>query len=106
MGLESIRAAVDFALDCGASPRLAEFSPIPRTPQWAAAVAAARLPIADEPLLHNNSVYYRLHEGISDDELCALKLLIRERLAAPGALNRPDANPSAAQSCKELPAAE
>lgn len=56
--LEDMREAVDFVIAAGAVPRLAEYSPIPRTAEWEKAVAAAKRPIAEEPLLQNNSIYF------------------------------------------------
>lgn len=54
--LQSVKDTITFVKDCGAVPKLAEFSPIPGTPYFEE--AAAKLPLLrTEPLLQNNSVY-------------------------------------------------
>ena len=57
---EEIMEGVRLVLDTGATPKLAEYSPIPGTEEWQHAVESASMDITYEPLLHNNSVYYRL----------------------------------------------
>ncbi len=57
---EEITEGVRLVLNTGATPKLAEYSPIPGTEEWHHAVENASMDITDEPLLHNNSVYYRL----------------------------------------------
>jgi radical SAM superfamily enzyme YgiQ (UPF0313 family) len=57
---EELTEGVRLVLESGAMPKLAEYSPIPGTKEWQRAVEGASMNIADEPLLHNNSVYYRL----------------------------------------------
>ena len=47
--------SVDFVLQCGARPVLAEYSPIPGTKMWPEAIAASPFDIQHEPLYHNNS---------------------------------------------------
>ncbi|MFH0825780.1 MAG: B12-binding domain-containing radical SAM protein [Pseudomonadota bacterium] len=44
---------VELALNAGAYPKLAEFSPIPGTAMWPAAVKRSPYPIEQEPLFHN-----------------------------------------------------
>lgn len=54
--IESVKATIDFARNCGGTAKLAEFSPIPGTPLFEQ--AAEKLPqLRTEPLLQNNSVY-------------------------------------------------
>jgi radical SAM superfamily enzyme YgiQ (UPF0313 family) len=51
-----IRASIEMVKDLGARPKLAEFSPIPGTALFQESLK--RTPgIADEPLLHNNTIY-------------------------------------------------
>jgi radical SAM superfamily enzyme YgiQ (UPF0313 family) len=56
--VEEAREAIDFVIDHGAIPRLAEYSPIPGTREWERAVESASVDIRNEPLLHNNSVFH------------------------------------------------
>lgn len=50
---QEVERDVEFALGCGALPKLAEFSPIPGAAMWDAALKASRLPIDVEPLFQN-----------------------------------------------------
>lgn len=53
---ESVKATIDFARNCGGTPKLAEFSPIPGTVLFEK--AAEKIPaLRTEPLLQNNTVY-------------------------------------------------
>ncbi len=80
--LDEVREAIDFVIENGGVPRLAEFSPIPRTAEWERAVAASPRPIDREPLLHNNTVYYRMGGAITEDDLNGLKNYLWHRLRA------------------------
>ena len=55
--ISQARAAVEFAHSLGIEARSAQFSPIPGTVEWQAAVAAGHIPSDADPLLHNNSIY-------------------------------------------------
>jgi len=81
--VEEVKAAVDFVIEQGAVPRLAEYSPIPRTAEWPKAVAAATRPIDAEPLLQNNSIYYLVSGAMSSAELEGMKNYLWTRLREP-----------------------
>lgn len=51
-----VHEAISHVKRCGARPIIAEYSPIPGTALWSAAVSASTYPIAEEPLFHNNSL--------------------------------------------------
>jgi len=72
-GADEVRESIDYSIACGATPHLAEYSPIPGTPAWDEAVASARLDIRNEPLLHNNSIFYILGGAIDSLTLEELK---------------------------------
>ncbi|MFZ5919221.1 MAG: B12-binding domain-containing radical SAM protein [Chloroflexota bacterium] len=55
--VETVRATVEFAHRLGIQVRTAQFSPIPGTSEWQAAVDAGFLPPDADPLLHNRSIY-------------------------------------------------
>jgi radical SAM superfamily enzyme YgiQ (UPF0313 family) len=55
--LEGVRATAAYAHGLGIQVRLAQFSPIPGTAEWASAVRAGCIPADADPLLHNNSIY-------------------------------------------------
>ncbi len=51
-----VENAIRMVQKCGASPYLAEYSPIPHTELWKDAVSCSRYDLEEEPLTHNNSV--------------------------------------------------
>jgi radical SAM superfamily enzyme YgiQ (UPF0313 family) len=65
---ESIR----FVRGLGAVPRLAHFSPIPGTVEWAGLVRAGILGDDADPLLHNKTAFAYLKSGLPPGELEAL----------------------------------
>jgi radical SAM superfamily enzyme YgiQ (UPF0313 family) len=56
--LDDVRRAVQWVKDCGAVPKINEYSPIPGTGEWEGALALSGVEIAEEPLWQNNSLYY------------------------------------------------
>jgi radical SAM superfamily enzyme YgiQ (UPF0313 family) len=72
-GADEVREAIDYSIARGATPHLAEYSPIPGTPAWEEAVASARLDIRNELLLHNNSIFYMLGGSFDRPTLEELK---------------------------------
>ncbi len=52
-----VAASIRRVKKLGATPILAQYSPIPGTALWLEAVAASRYDLANEPLCHNNSVF-------------------------------------------------
>jgi len=52
----SVMETVDLVAGTGATPYLAEYSPIPHTGLWEEAVRASSLDLASEPLFHNNTL--------------------------------------------------
>jgi len=55
--VESVRATVAFAHRLGVPVHIAQFSPIPGTAEWGAAVEMGCIAPGADPLLHNNSTY-------------------------------------------------
>jgi radical SAM superfamily enzyme YgiQ (UPF0313 family) len=72
--VEAVRATVAYAHDLGVPVSAAQFSPIPGTREWEAAVAAGNIAADADPLLHNKSVYPCANAGAWE----ALKVQIRE----------------------------
>ncbi len=60
-----------------ARPYLAEYSPIPGTPLWSEALRCSPFDLANEPLLHNNSILPCRSEHFGLDELQQLKQLCK-----------------------------
>lgn len=69
--------SIDFVLECGAKPVLAEYSPIPGTPMWSDAVAASPFDIAREPLYHNNSILSCRNDDFSYEAYSRLKATLK-----------------------------
>ena len=76
--VEAVRATVAYAHQLGVQVRTAQFSPIPGTREWAAAVAAGDVAADADPLLHNNSVYPCSNACVRAGAWEALKVQIRE----------------------------
>lgn len=79
---EEVRDAIDFVIDCGTIPHLAEYSPIPGTEEWGRAVKTSMKDIQKEPLYHNNSVYYFINEIFDMKILEELKHYCQERIGS------------------------
>ena len=75
----AIANSIRHVLALGATPKLAEFSPIPQTVLFAEAIKSTPQ-LLDEPLLQNNTIYCT-HVGktISPDTLQSLKSLARNK---------------------------
>ncbi|MDQ1238754.1 MAG: hypothetical protein QG577_939 [Thermodesulfobacteriota bacterium] len=58
---------VDFVLETGVVPKLAEYSPIPGTSMWESAKRRSRYPIETEPLFHNCTLLPSAEEGVDID---------------------------------------
>ena len=69
---DGIRDSVGFVRGLGAVPRMAHFSPIPGTAEWASLVRSGVLDEDSDPLLHNKTAFAYLKSGLTPDELGAL----------------------------------
>ena len=80
-----VTESIDFVLQCGAKPILAEYSPIPGTRMWSDAIEASLFDIQHEPLYHNNTLLccrnddfsYHIYSSIK----ARLKTLPKEAIA-------------------------
>jgi radical SAM superfamily enzyme YgiQ (UPF0313 family) len=52
----SVAESAEYVVRTGATPYLAEYSPIPHTPLWEKAVSCSEYNLVSEPLFHNNSL--------------------------------------------------
>jgi radical SAM superfamily enzyme YgiQ (UPF0313 family) len=84
------RDAADFVFECGATPHLSLFSPIPGTPDGEA-IFRLRPEILSEPLLQNKSVYFELFSEAGYGEYYELKAYIQKK--SGGAVNNILINP-------------
>jgi sulfatase maturation enzyme AslB (radical SAM superfamily) len=78
---EEVREGLELIIETGAWPRLVEYSPLPGTLEYERARAASRLPIEDEPLLCNNSVFHLISDSLPKGAVQQLRQDLRCRLA-------------------------
>jgi len=74
---EQVARSIRFVHDSGLRPFVSEYSPIPGTALWRAAVKASPFPITDEPLFHNNSLLPCRWEGCTPEDVHLLKRFAR-----------------------------
>ncbi len=72
---EEVEASVQYAGSWGVRVHVAEFSPVPGTGLWRQCVASSALPLAEEPLFHNNSFFPMEWEHFTAEDLKRLKAL-------------------------------
>lgn len=79
-----VEASIRHVSSFGVRASVAEFSPVPGTALWEAAVANSRYPIAEEPLYQNNSLQPMAWDGLTRSDLQVLKDLSRALAPADG----------------------
>ena len=70
---QEVRDAIDFTIELGGIPHLAEYSPIPGTVEWERAKKSVKIDITGEPLFQNNTVFHLLEETFEQHALEELK---------------------------------
>lgn len=75
--VSEVEESIRFVRACGATPKLAEYSPIPQTPLWGVASRVSEFDLRGEPLFHNNSILPCRWEGFTWEDLQELKLRVR-----------------------------
>ncbi|NPA95186.1 MAG: radical SAM protein [Thermodesulfobacteria bacterium] len=73
--LDEIAQSITYVKGLGVRPYLAEFSPIPNTVEWERLERQGVVSRDMDPLLTNNSVFYRLFSGYDNDRFLELKRL-------------------------------
>ena len=68
-----VENTIRFVYACGGAPHISYFSPISGTGSWPEAVRCTSLPIEDEPLFQNNSVFILKNGAFPKDAIGALK---------------------------------
>jgi radical SAM superfamily enzyme YgiQ (UPF0313 family) len=79
--VSEVEESIRFVRACGATPKVAEYSPIPQTPLWEAAVRVSEFDLRGDPLFHNNSILPCQWEGFTREDLNELKLQLRNQSA-------------------------
>jgi len=74
---KQVARSIEFVHQSGFRPFISEYSPIPGTAMWDAALQASPFPIIDEPLFHNNSLLPCQWEGCTMEDLHLLKRYAR-----------------------------
>ncbi|MRR15752.1 MAG: B12-binding domain-containing radical SAM protein [Deltaproteobacteria bacterium] len=72
-----VAKSIDFVLQCGARPILAEYSPIPGTKMWNDAISASLFDIQHEPLYHNNTLLCCRNDDFSYDVYSRIKARLK-----------------------------
>jgi radical SAM superfamily enzyme YgiQ (UPF0313 family) len=80
-GMGEVRDSTKFVHDAGSMIRLVSFTPIPGTAYWNESVFLKRS-LADEPLLHNNSIYPLSGTEMEWEDYSKLKEMVRDMNAA------------------------
>lgn len=76
-----VEQSVDYVLSLGATPKISEYSPLPFTAEWDRVAQAVGL--CGEPLLTNNSVFYRMGGEFPDSWVNDLRRRIRDARPDP-----------------------
>jgi radical SAM superfamily enzyme YgiQ (UPF0313 family) len=74
---DQVARTIAYVGQIGAVPYLSEYSPIPHTGLWKAAVDISRFDLNSEPLFHNNSIL-PCWSGESLEKVGSLKAMVRE----------------------------
>ena len=73
--LAELEASIKIVKASGVRPILAQYSPIPHTALWSAAVTASRYDLDSDPIFHNNSIFPCQKEPFSWDKVGYFKRL-------------------------------
>jgi len=73
----SVKNSIKTVEKSGATPYLAEYSPLPHTPLWEKAIEHSSYDLVSEPLFHNNTLLPCWDEG-QKESLPELKRMVRE----------------------------
>jgi hypothetical protein len=73
--LAELEASIKIVKASGVRPILAQYSPIPHTALWSAAVTASRYDVDSDPIFHNNSIFPCQKEPFSWDKVGYFKRL-------------------------------
>jgi radical SAM superfamily enzyme YgiQ (UPF0313 family) len=74
-----VNNSIEFVIECGARPVLAEYSPIPGTKMWEEAVACSSFDIQGEPLYHNNTLLPCANSDFTFEDYQQLKQKLKNK---------------------------
>jgi radical SAM superfamily enzyme YgiQ (UPF0313 family) len=75
--LAQLEASINMVKACGLRPILAQYSPIPHTGLWSAAVKSSRYDLEADPIFHNNSIFPCQKEPFSWERVGYFKRLVK-----------------------------
>lgn len=75
-----VKDAIDYLIDLGLRPHIAEYTPIPHTRLFDEYMAYARYPIGEEPIFQNNALFPFSWDGFTENDLISLKQYLREKI--------------------------
>jgi radical SAM superfamily enzyme YgiQ (UPF0313 family) len=75
---EDVKDSIDCVLRLGATPHIAEYTPIPHTRLFEQFQRRARYPIAQDPIYQNNALFPFAWEGFTENDLLHLKLYLHQ----------------------------
>ncbi len=73
-----LEASIKMVKACGVRPVLSQYSPIPHTELWPAAVRSSRYDLEADPIFHNNSIFPCQKEPFSWEKVGYFKGLVKE----------------------------
>ncbi len=76
--LEEMFDSIRYVYECGATTKLAIYSPIPGTEEWQKAVAQGKIDANADPLLQNGSIYPIRPNGVTIDDIQKVKAFALE----------------------------
>lgn len=80
---EEVKSSIDYVLDSGIQPHIAEYTPIPHTRLFEEYEHHSRFPISEDPVYQNNALFPFAWEGFTENDLEYLKLYARCKKSQP-----------------------
>jgi len=76
--VESIKKSLEYVNQCGITPIMAYYTPIPHTAMWEDACAVSRYDLKSDPIFTNNAIFPCRQENFSWETLSLLKQIAKE----------------------------
>ncbi len=76
---QEVKQSIDYVLDLGIQPYIAEYTPIPHTQLFEEFEEYARFPIREDPIYQNNALFPFAWHGFTEKDLESLKLYVRSK---------------------------
>jgi radical SAM superfamily enzyme YgiQ (UPF0313 family) len=76
---QEVKQSIDYVLDLGIQPYIAEYTPIPHTQLFDEFEDYSRFPIREDPIYQNNALFPFAWDGFTEKDLEFLKLYVRSK---------------------------